>query len=160
MPGRRRPRGGRPAPVLLAAAALGGGLLAGCGSKPAPSDREQVTGTLRTFLRAQSEGAGEQACAALAPAAQRQLVQFVTRRAGALGVAPSSCADASTLVHVVAPPALLQALRTARITRLSVRGTAATATVSDGASFPPQRVVLTRTGGHWLVARVPSLIGG
>lgn len=160
MPRRRRPRGGRPALVLIAAASLGGGLLAGCGSSQPPSDREQVTATLRTFLRAQSDGAGEQACAALAPAAQRQLVRFVTRRAGALGVAPTTCADAATLVHVVAPRALLQALRAARITRLAVRGSAATATVSDGASFPPQRVVLTRTGGRWLIARVPSLIGG
>jgi hypothetical protein len=119
-----------------------------------------VTGTLQTFLRAQADGNGERGCGVLTPAAQRQLVAFVTGRAKGLGVAPASCADAAALVHVVAPAALLTALRTARIGPVVVRGDAATATVSDGSQFPPQRVVLAKTGGDWRIARVPSLIGG
>jgi hypothetical protein len=136
-------------------------VVAGCGGgqKP-PSDEQQVTTALRSFLRAQADGDAQKACALLTAGAQSKLVAVVARRAQGLGAAPRTCDEAVGLVRAVAPQALLRAFRDARVQRVVVHDRAATARVVDGPSFPAQRVALARSDGGWQISAVPSLIGG
>ena len=137
---------------LLAALAV-----TGCGGGQAPSDPQQVTQALRSYLRAQTNGDGMSACALLTDAAQQQLIAAVVNAAkGALPTRPS-CADAVGLVRAVAGSDFLRALSSARIERVQVRGARASADVIDGTQFERQRVSLQKTGGLWRIAGVPAL---
>ena len=65
---------------LLAALAV-----TGCGGAQAPSNAQQVTQALRSYLRAQTNGDVGSACALLTDAAQQQLIAAVAHAAkGAL----------------------------------------------------------------------------
>lgn len=155
--------GVRPYRSVLAAGLAGVAVAAaGCGGEDPPAtDEQQVTGTLRTFLGGAADGDGDAACRMLTPAARRELTRLVARRAGTTGLAPATCAEAAGLVRAVAPPVLLTALRGARIERVLVRGSTASARVTDAGvgGFAAQRVLLTRTDEGWRIARAPGLLG-
>ncbi|HEU4975027.1 MAG TPA: hypothetical protein VFT50_08040 [Baekduia sp.] len=139
--------------VLAMAAGCGGG----SPSPAPPPDQQQVRTTLRSFLTAQVHGEGAAACRLLDDAARRRLAAVVRRTAG---IAGSTCEDAVALVRAAAPGALLRALDAAQIRDVVVRGDRASAVVADAGAFPPQHVLLRRTGGTWQIDRVPTLLGG
>jgi hypothetical protein len=145
-------------PALVAAAALGA-----CGAShhaaTGPSDQEQITQVLRSYISAQTQGDGHTACPLLTAAGQRQLQALVVKQAkGLLAVTPS-CQDAVGLVHTFAGAKLLSALGSARIERVTVHGTDATAEIVDGTTFAPQTVSLMKLAGAWRIAGVPNLTG-
>lgn len=82
------------AATLLIAAAVGG-----CGGAHKPSSQQpiaqqQVTQTVRSYLRAQTAGDGQAACALLSAGGQQQLITLVMRASKGLLKASPSCEDA------------------------------------------------------------------
>jgi hypothetical protein len=134
---------------------------AGCGSshKPPPTQQQQITNVLRSYLRAQTAGDGQAACPLLTSSAQHQLEMLVLRAGKGLLTTRPSCEDAVGLVRAVAGKALLDALSGARIAHVQVRGEEATAQILDGAAFGQQRVSLQRSAGTWKITGVPGLTG-
>lgn len=142
-----------------AIAGLLAGIAVGCGATHGPSEQQQVSQVLRSYLHAQVEGDGTAACALLTPGGQRELVNLVVRSANGLIPVRPSCPEAVVLVRAVAGASLLSALGSARIERVPVTGSRADAVVADGTRFPPQHVVLEKVGGSWKIASVPGLGG-
>jgi hypothetical protein len=145
-------------PVLACALTL-----SACGgshhSPPEPSDQQQITQVLRSYLSAQTQGDGQTACSLLTPAGQRQLAALVVKEAKGLVPTTPSCQEAVDLVHTFAGSKLLDALGSARIERVQAHGATATAEVGDGTAFTPQTVSLEKVGGAWRIAGVPGLTG-
>jgi hypothetical protein len=137
---------------LLAALAV-----SGCGGAPAPADAQEVTRSLRSYLRAQANGDEVSACALLTDAAQQQLIGAVVKVAKGVLPARPSCPDAVGLVRAVAGSAFLRSLSSARVEHVQVRGSRASGDVIDGMQFGPQRVALQKTDGVWRIAGVPAL---
>ncbi len=138
--------------VLVVAAA------GGCGGSHKVSDRQQITQTLQSYLRAQAAGDGITACTLLTSGAQQQLITLVVKAANGAITAPS-CEEAVGLVRGAAGAQLMAALAGARIEAVEVRGGRATARVVDGTQFPPQQVTLEKAGTTWKISGVPSLGG-
>jgi hypothetical protein len=151
------PRGRRAAfaACLLAAAAI-----SACGSarkaSPPPA-RQQVTATLRAYLRAQAAGNGHAACARLTASAQRQLIEAVAKAGKGLIPTGLSCTEAVALASAVAG-STLTSLAHARVDHVQVQGSRATADVT-ASGFPREHVMLVRVGGTWKIARVAGLAG-
>jgi hypothetical protein len=128
-----------------------------CGGTTSPSDQQQVTQVLHSYLSAQARADGGRACALLTAGAQQHLIAFVAKAAKGSITTQPSCADAVALVSLVAGPQLLHALSSARVENVQVHGSRATADVTDGTQFPPQRVSLEKVGTAWRIAGVPAL---
>jgi hypothetical protein len=139
---------------MLAILAVGG-----CGAGHRQSDRQLISQTPRSYLRAQAAGDRETACVLLSAGGQRQLNALVVKVAKGLVTSRPSCVDAAGLVRAVAGSQPVSALRSARIERVPVRGARATAEVMDGTQFAPQRVSLQKAGASWSIAGVPALAG-
>ena len=101
----------------------------GCGSSP-PSDAQQVTKTIRTYLRAQASGDGERACSQLTLGGQRQLIALVVRVSKGMLGRSLSCETAVGLVRVLIGP---KARR--------------------------EHVLLEKTDSTWMISEVPTLPG-
>jgi hypothetical protein len=145
------------APKLCLAAGVIATVLAGCGGSAAPSNRQQITSVLHSYLHAQADGDGQTACGLLSSSAQNELSTLVVKNSNGLVKSPPSCQDAVGLVRVVAGSTLLGALRAAQVERVEVNGTQATAQIVDGGEFPPQTVTLEKIGSAWKISGVPGL---
>ncbi len=142
---------------LSVSACLSAAALAGCGGSTPPSNQQQITGVLQSYLHAQVVGDGEAGCSVLTSTAQNQLISLVVKAGkGVITIRPT-CADAVGLVRVAAGASLLGALRSARVEKVQVSGTQATAKIVDGAQFPPQTVTLEKVGAAWKITGVPAL---
>jgi hypothetical protein len=145
----------------LALAGLLATVIAGCGGgAEAPSDQQQVTTTVRSFLQSLSVGDSRGSCAQLTAGARRGLVALVAQRARSIGAAPATCEDAVALTRVALPASTLTAIRGARVANVVVRGGGATCKVVDGDAFPAQRVTLAKSPERWQISNVPTLVGG
>jgi hypothetical protein len=147
------------AATLLIAAAVGG-----CGGAHKPSSQQpiaqqQVTQTVRSYLRAQTAGDGQAACALLSAGGQQQLITLVMRASKGLLKASPSCEDAVGLIRAIAGTKLLGALEHARVEYVQITGGRATAQVVDGTQFPSEQVSLQKVGKAWKIAAVPGLGG-
>jgi hypothetical protein len=152
LPRTRRARG-----LVLACVAVA--TLGGCGEGHAKSDEQQVTQTLKSYLRAQAAGDGQAACGVLSHGAQQQLISLVVEAAKGLITVRPSCQDAVGLVRPLAGAQLLAALENAQVKNVQVHGARATAELLDGTEFHPQQVALEKAGTAWRINGVPSLGG-
>ena len=132
--------------------------VAGCGAARRQSGQQQVAQVLRSYLRAQAAGDGQSACALLTASGQSQLIALVVNAGQGLITTRPSCQDAVGLVSAVAGSRLLNALRSAQIENVQVRGAQASAVVVVDMQ-PAQRVSLEKTGTAWKIAGVPGLSG-
>ena len=130
--------------------------VAGCGGAHKQPEQQRVTDVVRSYLRAQVAGDGQSACALLTAGAQRQLIALVVRAGKGVITTRPSCQDAVGLVRAVAGQRLLDALKTAGIEHVQVRGARATASVVVDMQ-PAQKVALVRSGSAWMIAGVPGL---
>jgi hypothetical protein len=138
--------------------------IAGCGGGHRPANqqllaRQQITQTVRAYLRAQTAGDGPAACALLTAGAQQQLTTLVAQASKGLLKARPSCVDAVGLIRAIAGTKLLGALAQARVEHVQVSGGRATAQVVDGTQFPAQQVSLHKVGSAWKIGAVPGLGG-
>ena len=147
-------RSGAVVACAFAAVAVGG-----CGGGHKQSDRQLITQTLRSYLRAQATGDGYAACALLTAGGRQQLIAVVVKAGKGLITTRPTCEDAVGLIRAVAGAQLLKALGSARIERVHVDGARATATIADGNEFSPQQVALEKAGTTWKIAGVPGLGG-
>jgi hypothetical protein len=130
----------------------------GCGSSP-PSDAQQVTKTIRTYLRAQASGDGERACSQLTLGGQRQLIALVVRVSKGMLGRSLSCETAVGLVRGAAGTTLMAQLDHARVTAIRVTGARATADVLIGPKARREHVLLEKTDSTWMISEVPTLPG-
>jgi hypothetical protein len=142
--------------VLIATAA------GGCGSshKSPPQEqvaRQQVTQTVRSYLRAQVAGDGQAACALLTASGQQELITLVVQAGKGLVTSRPSCQYAVALVRAVAGATILTALGQATVEAVNVAGSRATALVTAGTAFPNEQVSLQKVGMTWKIASVPGL---
>jgi hypothetical protein len=142
--------------VLIATAA------GGCGSShksPPPEQvaRQQVTQTVRSYLRAQVAGDGQAACALLTASGQQELITLVVQAGKGLVTSRPSCAHAVALVRAVAGATILTALGQASVEDVHVTRSRATALVTAGSAFQNQQVLLQKVGTTWKIASVPGL---
>jgi hypothetical protein len=142
--------------VLLATAA------GGCGSahkSPGQEQvaRQQVTQTVRSYLRAQVAGDGQAACALLTASGQQELTTLVMHAGKGLVTSRPSCQDAVALVRAVAGATILTALGQASVADVHVTPSRATALVTAGGAFPNEQVSLQKVGTTWKIASVPGL---
>ena len=133
-------------------------LAAGCGAAHRQSDVERVTQVLQSYLRAQAAGDGQAACALLTASGQNQLSALVIKAGKGLIKTRPSCQDAVGLVRAVAGQQLLDALKSAEIDNVQVRGAQAGAVVVVDMR-PGQKVSLEKTSAGWKIAGVPGLGG-
>jgi len=140
-------------PAILAVAITGCG-----GTAHKQSDQQVITQTLRSYLRAQSAGDGQTACALLTADAQNQLITLVVKGSNGLIKTRPSCEEAVGLVRAVAGQQLIGALNSAQISSVHVSGTHGSAEVIVDAQ-PAQSVSLVKSGGTWRIAGVPGLSG-
>ena len=130
--------------AALCAAAL---IVTGCGSSK-KSEEQQVKDTLTSYYKAAAGGDGAKICDLLETQTRAQL----ERRAGG-----KKCGD--VVAAALAQPAykkLAPAVASAKVTKVTVNGTAATATV-QATGRRPFSVPLTKEGGTW---KVQSALGG
>ena len=152
---------GKSAPWRIALALLIGAAAGGCGgTHKSPSQaqvaRQQVTQTVRSYLRAQVAGDGPAACALLTASGQQELITLVTQAGKGLVTSPS-CEDAVVLVRAVAGATIVTALGQASVEDVHVTGSRATALVTAGTAFPNEQVSLQKVGTAWRIASVPGL---
>lgn len=154
--GKSAPRRTSALAVLIAAAA------AGCGGAHRSSSqeqvaRQQVTQTVRSYLRAQVAGDGQAACALLTASGQQELTTLVMQAGKGLVTSRPSCEDAVALVRAVAGATILTALGQASVEDVHVTRSRATALVTAGTAFPNEHVSLQKVGTTWKIASVPGL---
>jgi hypothetical protein len=130
--------------------------VAGCGAAHKQPEQLRVTDAVRSYLRAQVAGDGQSACALLTAGAQQQLIALVIRAGKGLVTTRPSCEVAVVLVRAVAGKQVLDALKTAGIENVQVRGSRATASVVVDMQAA-QKVALVKSGSAWKIAGVPGL---
>lgn len=137
-------------------------LIAGCGGGSQPrSDTEQVTTTVRSYLRLQATGDAGQACALLTAAGQQQLTAYVAKQASKSPFATGAltCEQAIGIARLAGGSALMTAMRDATIRNVRVTGTTATAEIQGSGDVGRRSVRLVKAGGDWRIQAVPGLGG-
>jgi hypothetical protein len=151
-----RLRRGRAAMLALVLAAT----VAGCGANET-SQSAQVEAVVHGFLKEQVDGKPSEACKFLTGPGRVDIVDFVAQDTKAHR--PKTCEDALGVAHDRATTKLLNALSTAAITDVHVKGNRATVVVQGGGNFTSQVVSLKHTFGHmgrpWEIDRPPNPAG-
>lgn len=137
--------------LALAVVAAAGLLLAGCGGDGKKQPPEQAARTaVEGFAKAFGDGDGKKACSLLTKSAG---AAFVTR-AKPLTHA-DDCPTAIERVHDEAGGVVTQAYAAAKVAKVTVTGSKATAQVRAGGAATS--VALVKEGGRWKLTGVPGL---
>jgi hypothetical protein len=129
-----------------AAAALAAAVLAGCGGG---GDREEVRETVQAYLDSFVKGDAAKTCSLMTDATRRQFVK------GARSLTPTNdCATATVAVRAAAGRKAIAALRDAKISKVRVQGSTASAKLK--ASSGESVATLTKQGGEWKVSSAPG----
>jgi hypothetical protein len=123
-------------------------LVAGCGGGKA-SEQKRVSTAVTDFAHAFGKGNGDKACARLTPAARNT---FVSRIQSIVGT--RDCAQAIGKLPAVAGANITGPFQTARVDSVKVNGDSASARIIAAGHTAP--VALQKTGGEWLLTRVPG----
>jgi predicted NodU family carbamoyl transferase len=124
-------------------------VVAGCGGGNKGSDEDQVRSAVTGYAHAFGNGDGEKACSKLTKGAQ---AAFVTRVSALVGT--RNCAEAIDKLHAAAGATVTAPFRDAKVTAVTVKGDAATATLTAGSGT--RTVPLQKQDGDWKIARVPG----
>ena len=134
----------------LAVVAVAAVALAGCGGGKKQSPEQTARGAVQGFAKAFGDGDGKKACSLLTKSAG---TAFVTR-AKPLTHA-NDCPTAIKRVHDEAGGVVTQAYAAAKVGKVTVTGSKATAQVKAGGAATT--VGLVKEGGKWKLTGVPGL---
>ena len=133
----------RVALAALAAAALAA---AGCGGD---DDKDKVRETVQAYVDSFVKGDAARTCSLMTEETRREFVK------GARPLAPTSdCATATIAVRAAAGRKAIDALRDAKISKVTIQGNSASARLK--ASSGESVATLTKKGGEWKVSSAPG----
>lgn len=130
--------------VLAALASIA--VIAGCGGSSGGSDNQQITTAIRAYLGGIANHNGQQSCSQLTSVAGKDLLDAANQQDPQLKA--KSCADVLNTIDGLLSSADKTRLRTAKIVKVKVSGSTATASVQGG-DKPAQ---LVKQNGHWLIS--------